>query len=189
MKRKIKEKIWRKEKQCEKMKIEKTNFWNLKRPVDDSLTGTFWISEEGWATQNYEGKKWWFFTVCLVHCSWIGEVLIARGNSPGQKWWPTLLGTEISCTQWEGPRCLAFFSFSGKRGEGGSHLVPQVPNVFPNIFSIAPFSSLVRSQLFLFKKREPNWLVHQQVLWNIGHAPNRSTSLEPPCKIETNVLP
>jgi hypothetical protein len=138
MKRKIKEKIWRKEKQGEQMKIEETNFWNLKRPVDDSLTGTFWISEEGWATQNYKGKKWWFFTVCVLHYSWIGEVFIARGISPGQKWWPTLLGTEISCTQWEGrrmhSRCLVFFPFKG-RGGGGPNMFTSssqwVPIRFP----------------------------------------------------------
>jgi hypothetical protein len=42
-------------------------------------------------------------------------ILCMRVISPGQKWWPTLLGSEISCSQWEGPnmhsRCLTFFPF------------------------------------------------------------------------------
>ncbi len=43
--------------------------------------------------------------------------------------------------------------------------------------------SWVRSQLFLFKKKEePYWLAHQQNFWNIEYAPNRSTSLDPSCK-------
>jgi hypothetical protein len=45
----------------------------------------------------------------------ISRVFFARGTSPGQKWRRTLLGREISCTQWKGPSmhssCLAFFSF------------------------------------------------------------------------------
>ncbi len=84
-------------------------------------------------------------------------MFFARGSSPGQKWWRTLLGREISCSQWEGPSmhssCLAFFPFKF-RGEGVMgkifffhfSLVPtmfpsssqQVPNVLPNMFFIAP---------------------------------------------------
>jgi hypothetical protein len=42
-------------------------------------------------------------------------MFFALGISPGQKWWPTLLGSEISCGQREGPsmhsRCLTHFPF------------------------------------------------------------------------------
>jgi hypothetical protein len=58
------------------------------------------------------------FLICKKLCrfvGWIDRVFFARGTSPGQKWWWTLLGREISCSQWEDPsmhsRCLAFFSF------------------------------------------------------------------------------
>ncbi len=95
----------------------------------------------------------------------MGRVFFARGISPGREWWWTLLGREISCSQWEGPSmhssCLTFFflSFGGRGGEGGgkrgkdfcsfflgSQCVPTrlhsssqwVPNVFPNMFFIAP---------------------------------------------------
>ncbi len=49
----------------------------------------------------------------------MGRVFLARGISQGQKWWQTLLGREISCSQWEvlsmDSRCLAFcpFKFCG----------------------------------------------------------------------------
>jgi len=32
----------------------------------------------------------------------IGKVLFTRGVRLGKKWWRTLLGREISCSQWEG---------------------------------------------------------------------------------------
>jgi hypothetical protein len=82
-------------------------------------------------------------------------VLFARGISPVQNWWRNLLGKDISCSQWEGPsmhsRCLAFFPFKVFLGCGGGErnyfhvsLVPnvfsmgshQIPNMFPNMFSI-----------------------------------------------------
>jgi len=87
-------------------------------------------------------------------------VFFARAVSSCQKWWPSLLGREISCSQWEGPsmhsRCLAFFSFYVLgRGGGGERFFSffpasqcvrtmflsssqWVPNIFPNIFSIPP---------------------------------------------------
>ncbi len=51
-------------------------------------------------------------------------MLFEKGISRSQQWWWTLLGREISCPQWEGPRmhsrCLTFFplEFWGKRGGG-----------------------------------------------------------------------
>jgi hypothetical protein len=93
----------------------------------------------------------------------ICSVFFARGISPGQKWWGTLFGREISCSQWEGPsmpsRCLTFFPYKFWGGffsfSPGSQSVlsslqvlnsslqvlnrsHQVPNVFLNMFSIAP---------------------------------------------------
>jgi hypothetical protein len=64
----------------------------------------------------------------LSHCqkkSWTCERLIGtpvlKKGYICQKWWRTLLGIEISCSQWEGPsmhsRCFAFLPF--KFGGGG----------------------------------------------------------------------
>ncbi len=93
----------------------------------------------------------------------IGRMFFAMGIGPGQKWWWTLLGREISCTQWEGPQActqgaLLFFPF--KFGEfesffsffpgsqcvcshyvlngfsSHSQYIPQVLNEFPNMFSL-----------------------------------------------------
>ncbi len=90
---------------------------------------------------------------------WISGVFFARGVSPCQKWWWSLLGREISCSQWEGPsmhsRCLVFFPFmfwggGGRRDFFSFFPTSQcvrtmflsssqwVPNIFPNIFSIPP---------------------------------------------------
>ncbi len=78
----------------------------------------------------------------------IGRMLFAWHISPGQKRWQTLLEREISCSQWEGPsmrsRCLAFFPF--QLGVGGGiffnfpwfPICSPIPNVFPNMFPIAP---------------------------------------------------
>jgi len=94
--------------------------------------------------------------MCPQH--WIGGVFFARDVSPCQKWWWSLLGREISCSQWEGPsmhsRCVAFFSFHvlGRGGRDFFSFFPAsqcvcsmflsssqwVPNIFPNIFSIPP---------------------------------------------------
>jgi hypothetical protein len=80
-------------------------------------------------------------------------VFFAKGVRLGKKWWQTILGREISCSQWESPsilsRCLVFFPF--KFWGGGKDffyfsLVPnvfllcsiQVPNVFSNMLSITP---------------------------------------------------
>jgi hypothetical protein len=84
----------------------------------------------------------------------MGRVFFARGIiSPGQKWWETLLGREISWSQWEGPsihsRSLAFFHFKSRVGAKGFFFIfpwfPMYPTLFPssshhvpNMFSIAP---------------------------------------------------
>ncbi len=89
----------------------------------------------------------------------IGEVFFARHISQGQKWWWIILGREISCNQWEGPRmhssALLFFLLSCGGGGNSSfpwfsmcfHYVPikfpKFPNLLPNIFSIAPHFYLV----------------------------------------------
>jgi hypothetical protein len=73
-------------------------------------------------------------------------VFFARGIiSPGQKWWQTLLGREISWSQWEGPsmhsKSLAFFHFKFRVGGGkdffsffpGSQCIPTMfPWGFPS---------------------------------------------------------
>jgi hypothetical protein len=71
-------------------------------------------------------------------------------SSPGQNWWQTLSGRKISCSQWEGPRCLAFFLLKfGGVGGGGFHF-SLIPNVFPlssqyvpQVFSIASHFYLI----------------------------------------------
>ncbi len=64
-----------------------------------------------------------YFKKSNVPQHWIGGVFFARGISPCQKWRPSLLGREISCSQWEGrsmhSRCLAFFPFMFWGGGGG----------------------------------------------------------------------
>jgi hypothetical protein len=74
------------------------------------------------------------FLICKKLCrfvGWIGRVFFARGTSPGQKWWQTLLGREISCSQWEDPsmhsRGLAFFSFQVWQGVLFLFIFPWFP--------------------------------------------------------------
>jgi hypothetical protein len=90
-----------------------------------------------------------------------------RGINPAQMWWPTVLGIEISCSQWEGSACtqsalICFLWSLGLEGGGegrififficsqpvpfkfpmGSHQVPNMfirfPMCFPRVFPIAP---------------------------------------------------
>ncbi len=78
---------------------------------------------------------------------WIGRVFFARGVSLGQKWWPSLLGREISYSQWEGPsmhsRCLFFFLLC--LGGGFLFHLSELPNVFAlcspisQIFPLSPY--------------------------------------------------
>jgi len=75
---------------------------------------------------------------------WIGEVFFAKGVSPCQKWWRSLLGREISCSQWEGPsmrsRCLAFFPFMfWGGGEGGGREIFFHFSWLPNVFTLCSF--------------------------------------------------
>jgi hypothetical protein len=62
-------------------------------------------------------------------------VFFARGISLGQKWWQTLLGRDISCSQWEGQsmhsRCLAFYPFKFWGERIFFFHFPLVPIVFP----------------------------------------------------------
>jgi len=85
-----------------------------------------------------------------------------------QKWWWTLLGRQVSCSDWEGismhSRCVAFIPFKLSAGQSqrriffpifpgshyvpfnfpiSSHPVPEVLNVFPTMFSIAPHLYLI----------------------------------------------
>jgi hypothetical protein len=100
-----------------------------------------------------------FMCIISTHVSWlewVGRVFFSNAIIPGQKWWPTLLGREISCSQWEGIQGgLLFFllslgvkdfffiflwfpicSFKVPNGfPSESQYVSQVPNVFPNMFS------------------------------------------------------
>jgi hypothetical protein len=72
-------------------------------------------------------------------------VFFARGTSLGQL--RTLLGREISCSQWEGPsmhsRCLAFFpfNFGEKERLGGRGVFPLSSNGFPIMVSKCSSSS------------------------------------------------
>ncbi len=76
----------------------------------------------------------------------ISRVFFARSISWSQKWCQTLLGGEISCSQWEGPsmhsRCLAFFFLSLGREGFFFHF-----SLVPNVFSLCSFQ--VRSEISL----------------------------------------
>jgi hypothetical protein len=60
---------------------------------------------------------------------------------------------------------------------------------FLDIFGKRTRGFLLGSQLFLFFQRSQYWLAHQQFFWNIGHSPNRSTSLDPQLQNINNCTP
>ncbi len=78
-------------------------------------------------------------------------MFFARGVSPCQKWWWSLLGREISCSQWEGPsmhsRCLIFFLLMFWGGRGKERFFFIFPN-FPMCSHYVPFKFPMGSQYF-----------------------------------------